>query len=47
MYRTVLTTLDHASKPQVTHGTDSMNHEHEMIHLSELTWKRMCGILVY
>lgn len=36
----LLTTLDHAPKPQVTHGADSMNHEHKMIHLGELTWKR-------
>lgn len=34
------TTLDHAPEPQVTHRTDSMNHEDEMIHLGELTWKK-------
>lgn len=38
--RMLLTTLDHAPEPQVTHRTDSMNHEDEMIHLWELTWKK-------
>lgn len=39
----LLTTLDHAPKPQVTHGTNSVNHEHKMVHLGELTWKRCTG----
>lgn len=33
----VFTTFHHAPKPQVTHWTNSMNHEHEMVHCGELT----------
>lgn len=36
----ILTALDHAPKPQVTDGTNAMNHEHKMIHLGKLTWNQ-------